>query len=83
MKQKLRIVLYTLLTSTILWMSMIIIDFMRCQNMQKPLFTLKMIHQDYDDGYINQYDGLGYKYFEYRRVSVIKNNFVPFWIALK
>lgn len=66
-----------------LLMILISVDFLRYRNNQKPIFIFKTTHYDYDDGYVNEYYGIGYKYFEYRRNKLDENSLVPFWSPMK
>lgn len=71
------------------WISLIVLDFIRCGqkdkngNIKKPLIIVKTNTYNYDDGNATEYMSLGYKYIEYNRNSYVAYEFGPFWLKIK
>jgi hypothetical protein len=80
MKKKINVVALVFTIAFVLWTVIIYTDFKLCQSNQKPIFTYLSKHYDYNDGYVDLYSGLGYKYYEYHRTSINGQNFIPFWM---
>ena len=80
-------ILFTLVL--IAYISLIVIDFLRCGqkdkdgNVQKPLIVIKETTYNYDDGTATEYMSLGYKYVEYNRNSLRAYEFGPFWVKIR
>lgn len=46
------------------------IDFYKTKNDEKPIFCIKTINHEYDDGTTKECIGLGYRIFSYNRESI-------------
>jgi len=66
------------------WISIIIIDYKKVQNDQKAIFCLEIIIYEYEDGSVEECQGLGYKVYYYDRTSLnVKTDFVTFWMKIR
>lgn len=63
----------------ILWGLVFIINYVRYTD-SKPLILAIHVSKEYDDGVLDEYIGLGYIYRSYRRTSISREEFVPFWV---
>ena len=73
-----------LITIVVLWIGLIIIEYIRFKNdepMLFPIVTKELIN--YDDGKVYVYYGLGYKEIIYERVSIYGKQFGPLFIKVK
>lgn len=83
MNKKFKIAVFISIIILALLVTVISVDYARYKSNQKPIFIFEIIHYDYEDGYVNEYKGLGYKYFEYRRDALNEESFVPLWVSRK
>jgi len=83
MNKKVKVLLIILTIIIVAWISIFIIDLVRFKNNQKPMFIFNTNHYDYMDGYVVEYNCLGYKYFEYRREAIKDESLAPFWSGKK
>lgn len=70
------------LIAMILWGILFIVNYLRYTDGKNPILALH-IERKYDDGVVNEYISFGYVYRAYNRVSVTREEFVPFWIGLE
>lgn len=70
------------LIAMILWGILFIVNYLRYTDGKNPILALH-IERNYDDGVVNEYISFGYVYRAYNRVSVTREEFVPFWIGLE
>lgn len=63
----------------ILWCVVILIDYLRYDGGNPPIFAIKSV-KPYTDGEVREWYGLGYVYREYERIPINKTEFVPFWV---
>ena len=61
------------------WISICVTDFIRTQNLEKPMFCIKEETVQYNDGDVYICTGLGYKVFHYNRASFTGVEYGPFW----
>lgn len=60
------------------------IDFIMLKKGNDPIFCLKNISHEYEDGTIKECVGFGYKAFQYNRTSINKTTqFGPFFIEME
>lgn len=61
-----------------------IFDFIQVKDGKDPKFCIKTELHEYEDGTVNECDGLGYKVFKYNRTSInIDTQFSPFFVGMK
>lgn len=63
----------------IVWMLICIVDFIKTQRVEKPIFCLKEETTKYEDGSVYSCTGLGYKIYHYDRTSFSGVEYGPFW----
>ncbi len=63
----------------IVWMLVCIIDFIKTQRVEKPIFCLKEETTKYEDGSVYSCTGLGYKIYHYDRTILNGVEYGPFW----
>lgn len=63
----------------ILWSILFIINYMNYTK-SKPLILATHNTKEYEDGYVEEYVSLGYTYRIYKRVSIAREELVPFWV---
>lgn len=78
-KKKIELLILVLL---IIWGILFIINYMRYTESKAPIFALH-VPREYDDGVVDEYISLGYVYRSYKRNSISKEEFVPFWVGLE
>lgn len=78
-KKKIELVV---LICLILWGILFIVNYVRYTDGKKPIVALHIPHK-YDDGTVDEYISLGYVYRAYKRNSVTKEEFVPFWVLME
>lgn len=64
----------------IAWMGICVVDFIKVQNEEEPIFCLKNKTIEYDDGNVYVCTGVGYKVYNYKRKSFEAIEFGPFWL---
>ena len=62
----------------IIWGIVLLINYKKYCDSKPPILMIHG-HMDYDDGYTDNYIGLFYNIRYYRRVSVTRDEMVPFW----
>lgn len=80
---KKKIIELTLLIVGILWFILLGINYVRYTK-NKPLILaihVKSGENEYPDGYVEEWIGLGYVYRIYNRVVISREEFVPFWVT--
>ena len=75
---KKKIIELSILLIILIWVVLFLIDYVRYSSSKPPLLSIKVVHE-YTDGKTTEYLGLGYTYRLYERVSVSREEFVPFW----
>lgn len=65
-----------------LWLVLFAFNYVRYNDSKSLLFALHLTHK-YDDGVTEEYVSLGYVYRKYQRVSISKEEFVPFWVPIE
>jgi hypothetical protein len=61
-----------------------IYDYIQVSNDKEPKFCIKNVTHTFDDGTVDECDGLGYKVYQYHRSGLnIKTQFSPFFIGMK
>ncbi|MDD2203294.1 MAG: hypothetical protein PHT75_01300 [Bacilli bacterium] len=84
MKKKVKVLLVIIaILIIVVWLCIFVVDCVRVKNHQKPMLIFNTNHFDYNDGYVVEYDCLGYKYFEYRREAIEEEDLAPFWASYK
>lgn len=63
----------------ILWSILFIINYLNYAQ-SKPLILAIHNKIEYDDGYVEEYVSIGYTYRIYARISIAREEFVPFWV---
>ena len=63
----------------IVWMAICLVDFYRAHKRQEPIFTFKKETTKYEDGEVDNYLGLGYRIFDYKRKCFNGIEYSPFW----
>lgn len=76
-KLVLRICLFLVIA---LWVSIMLVDFVRTKKEKKPLFCITKHTYQYEDGKTDECIGLGYKVYRYERKSITANEFGPIFI---
>lgn len=64
----------------ILWAILLLINYINYTK-SKPLLLAIHNTTEYDDGYVEEYISLGYVYRIYNRVSIAREELVPFWVV--
>ena len=64
------ILVFILIIVFVTWLCIVVTDIVRYKTNSIPIFAFNVSIEDTTDGYIETYNGLGYKYVEY---SVINN----------
>ncbi len=77
MKKKIELIC---LIVAILWGIIFIINYVRYTKSQSLILAIP-VTQEYDDGLVKEYIGLGYIYRSYQRTSISREELVPFWIG--
>lgn len=73
-----------LITVLVLWLGLIIIEFIRFKNDEPMLFPIVTSEPiKYDDGYVYVYYGFGYKEIIYERESIYGKQFGHLFIKVK
>lgn len=68
----------------IIWVYMIITDYIKVKNDEKAVFCLENVIYDYVDGSVEECKAFGYKVYYYNRDSLnVKTDFGPFWMEMK
>ncbi len=62
----------------IIWGIVLLVNYKRYSDAKKPILMIHA-HNEYEDGYTDNYIGLFYNIRYYRRVSVTRDEMVPFW----
>ncbi len=58
-----------------------IVDFVQTQRSKDPIFCLKKVTHQYDDGTVDECTGLGYRIFKYNRKSLPTGvDFAPIFV---
>ena len=84
MKKTLGIMLKVLLvTLVVLWMVLILTEFVRYQRNEPMLIVLKEETLNYDDGHVYVYYGVGYKSITYERTSIYGKEFGHIFIKVR
>lgn len=65
-----------------LWLVLFGINYVRYTESKPLYFALHLTHKE-DDGVTEEYVSLGYVYRQYRRNSINKEEFVPFWVPME
>lgn len=61
-----------------------IYDYIQVSNDKQPSFCINHVTHNYDDGTVDECDGLGYKVYQYHRSGLdIKVQFSPFFIGMR
>ena len=76
---KKKIIELCILIFLILWGIIFIINYIRYSN-SEPLIMAIHVSSEYEDGVVDEYISLGYIYRSYRRVSISREELVPFWV---
>lgn len=63
----------------IFWGILFIFNYVR-YTQSKPLFLAVHTKTEYEDGVVEEYMSLGYTYRSYKRNSITREEFVPFWV---
>ncbi len=63
----------------IFWGILFIINYVRYTDGKAPIVAIHL-NTKYDDGKVEEWISIGYVYRRYNRVSVTKEEFVPFWV---
>ena len=72
------------LTLIIIWVICFFVDYFRARQSKNPIFCIKEVTKEYDDGTVYSCTGLGYKMYRYDRSSVATDlEFGPFFIKEK
>jgi hypothetical protein len=70
-----------ILSIVIIWIICFFIDYARARQSKKPLFCIKEVTKEYEDGSVYACTGLGYKMYKYERSSIpVSIQFGPFFI---
>lgn len=64
----------------IVWLLLFIFNYVRYTQSKSLLLSIHT-KQEYEDGYVEEYIGLGYIYRKYQRNALSKEEFVPFWVG--
>lgn len=56
--------MFVIILICIMWFCVVITDFVRYKTNSIPIFAFNVTIEDLDNGYIEEYNGLGYKYVE-------------------
>ncbi len=72
-----------ILTLVVMWIGLIIIEYIRYQNNEPMLIVLKEDTLTYDDGHVYVYWGLGYKSITYERNSLYGKEFGHIFINVR
>lgn len=58
-----------------------VVDFVQTQRNKEPVFCLKKVTHQYDDGTVNECTGLGYRIFKYNRKTLPTGvDFAPIFV---
>jgi hypothetical protein len=79
MKKILKLIFLIIILLITVWLVLFLIDYNRYRYYKKPRIIISKIHYDYDDGYVNEYYSLGYKYIDYCRKEIKKKKLIPLW----
>lgn len=66
----------------IFWGIVLLINYKRYCDTKAPILMIHS-HKEYDDGYTDNYIGLFYNIRYYRRISVTRDEMVPFWVMIE
>lgn len=84
MEKKLKrnnIIKVIVLSVIIIWIICFFIDYFRARQSKMPLFCIKEVTKEYEDGTVTSCTGLGYKMYKYNRASIpVSVQFGPFFI---
>ena len=58
------IMMFVIILICIMWLCVVITDFVRYKTESIPIFAFNVTISDLENGYIEEYKGLGYKYIE-------------------
>lgn len=64
-----------------LWLLLFIINYVRFTQSNSLFLAIHVVDDSYDDGYVEEYIGLGYIYRQYQRNSIKREELVPFWVG--
>ena len=68
-----------IIVAAILWVLLFALNYFRYTK-SKPLILSIHLHEEYKDGYVDEYISLGYTYRKYSRLSISREELVPFWV---
>ena len=63
------------------WAGICAYDFINVQQEKEPMFFISKKTITYNDGFVDECTGLGYKVYNYQRDSYMATEFGPFWIT--
>lgn len=70
-----------LLIVAMAWLLLFIFNYVRFTQSKSLFLSFHVTDDSYDDGYVEEYIGLGYIYRRYQRNAIAREELVPFWVG--